>query len=1302
MAGRRQTEPHPFEDYSNERSQSERTSTRLTKKRRRWPWFLLLLLVIIFFLPNVIAMTGLKQHAIDYALTDFNGRVTVKSASFGWLQPITLQQIEAVDTAGQPLATIEELKTSRSLISFLTSSDYGTVEVNRPAMWLQLRPDGSNLEDACAAWLKPAENNGSNSSPEVSSENVRLPKAELNVNNGTIAVFSLDETQSWQVEHLNMKANTSHELAAVVAETNCQVTVYNGPPGGQMVAQNSGAVEMTVQVDPGSPVLSGRSIASIVQTNALPLSIAGPVLQRFLGPTQTDGLLTADLQAVVDTATGQAQVAFKQAEATNLIVSAPELIGSDELRVQNVTIAGNLSADPSRVTADQFQVISDFANASANGTLDLNHLASLTEAGSVESTSAVENVSLLNTPFQLSGEVDLAGVAASFPSTLHLHDGLKIESGSVNFQAASRVENDIRRLIVNVDTANLVARDQGQPIVWQKPLRLVGTIREGNTGLMLEEVLCESDFLTISGTANQETGSFSAKGDLARLLQRVSQFIDVGQTVIAGSLDGKLAWQTSPPDAVNGSRPVQLVGEFIVDHPQVQLPGMAAWERPELTARMSAAGHAISDQSVRLDQAGIQLDIGTEQVLATLAEPVANAFAQSTWKMNTQLSGSAAGWLAHVKNLVDLGDIRADGQIQAQAIAHLNPNAIEIHNGQYEIQQLQFDGYGLTIREQQTSGTAAARYDLNSGQLLVPESVLSSNSVSVSGQQIQIDMADNIQINGDVAFRANVNRVADWLQLSPAQDSVFWFGDSQGTIRFVSDTNGIGAQISSSVDNMIAATRQSSSTGTIAAAGSGRQPGVQMVSNSTPWAELWREAKVNLASQIRLSNDFDSVTFDNTSLQSSTVQANVSGQLSELSGAMVADVRGNWSPDWQKLNTLLAAYTGELIQMSGQGNYPISVRGPLLETTSPRASGTQAAPWVSPLLAAATGFDWQQATLAGMPIGAGQVAIDLQQGVANLQTNNISFSNGSVQLKPQIDLRGLEPILYLPAGPMINQVALTPETARTWLAYVAPLAADATSAQGMFSLSTQGAQVPLVDPMKMKAQGELTLSNVVIGAGPTAEKLLATATQFRALIDPESAGNQRDLKTWLTLEEQTVPIAIENGRVFHEGIRISHKDVVVQTRGSVGLDQSLDLVAEIPIADDWIEGKGHLAGLRGQKISIPVTGTASAPKLDLSAMNQVSSQLVQQAASGAINNFIGEKVAPKVTEYQNQINDRVTQEANKLQNKFQNQIQNQIQSKLLDKISPQLGSPAGDSTGGSAGDNLKGELLKGIGNLFGN
>ena len=102
MAGRRQNEPHPFDDRSFDRSRMERVRT----KRRRWPWILLLLLIVLFFLPNVIAKTGLKQQALDYALADFDGRVTVKSASFGWLQPITLGQIEAVDATGRPLSLI--------------------------------------------------------------------------------------------------------------------------------------------------------------------------------------------------------------------------------------------------------------------------------------------------------------------------------------------------------------------------------------------------------------------------------------------------------------------------------------------------------------------------------------------------------------------------------------------------------------------------------------------------------------------------------------------------------------------------------------------------------------------------------------------------------------------------------------------------------------------------------------------------------------------------------------------------------------------------------------------------------------------------------------------------------------------------------------------------------------------------------------------------------------------------------------------------------------------------------------------
>ena len=54
-------------------------------------------------------------------------------------------------------------------------------------------------------------------------------------------------------------------------------------------------------------------------------------------------------------------------------------------------------------------------------------------------------------------------------------------------------------------------------------------------------------------------------------MQRVSQFVEVGETTLSGNLNGNLAWQTSQPEQAGGSRPVQLVGEFVIDEPQFQL-----------------------------------------------------------------------------------------------------------------------------------------------------------------------------------------------------------------------------------------------------------------------------------------------------------------------------------------------------------------------------------------------------------------------------------------------------------------------------------------------------------------------------------------------------------------------------------------------------------------------------------------------------------------------------------------------------------------------------------------------------------
>ena len=64
----------------------------------------------------------------------------------------------------------------------------------------------------------------------------------------------------------------------------------------------------------------------------------------------------------------------------------------------------------------------------------------------------------------------------------------------------------------------------------------------------------------------------------------------------------------------------------------------------------------------------------------------------------------------------------------------------------------------------------------------------------------------------------------------------------------------------------------------------------------------------------------------------------------------------------------------------------------------------------------------------------------------------------------------------------------------------------------------------------------------------------------------------------------------------------------------MGLDQSLALVAEVPIRDEWIGGDRLLSGLRGQTLRIPITGTLGQPRVDRSSLEQLSQQLIGGAA----------------------------------------------------------------------------------------
>jgi len=1295
-----------FAEKSSERSDQ----SQFPRRRRRWPYILLLLLVLILILPNVVTLMGLEQRAVNMFTGDLNGQLKIGRASTGWFQPLTLKNVSLLDANQQPVVSIAEVKSSKRLWSFassamgnLGSADYGHFELTQPVVNLQLRKNGSNLEDVLENYL--AASPDQNTQQPSSNSSMDLPRASVSIIDGTASITSAASQGAWSVDQLNVNAQVKSPDAAVASSLQCRVTPFSVDASGTPTPQGSGNIDLVATLDPGQTKLLMKSVDVTVQSQTLPLSILGPLAERVVGPTAVAGNLDCHLKASYDLQSSHVQATVESMNLAELQLASTEMLGDDVFRLTSANAVGKINLSPSTLWADQFQFNSDVGRVQANGQFEIADVNRLAAGGQLPESN-----------FQMQGNLDLARLMRMLPATFHTHQDLQLQSGVANFQIGSQQ----RQLLMNVDMADLKARRGGQEIVWQEPINLSGVLASDQTGLALKKVQCQTDFLTIVGNANMSEGVFDFKGDLNLLTKRVSQFVDLQQMALGGNLNGKFGWQLrGNPNGNNAAamihdRPIDMIGSFVVANPLVTMPGLPDWKQDRATIQLEAVLHALSTGQFRVDSGVVNADLGNERVAIALAQPIPDVAAHTDWNFNARAQGDAGGYLRHVQNFVDLGEITAGGNLDLNTSIALSGNKLILSGLNYTLQQPQFEGYGLIIREPQVTGAGNLQYDLNSGVIDIADTTFSSSALSANGQNLQIIANDNIQVNGDVALRANVNRIADWLQLSPTDDSVFLFGDAEGTVRLASDANGIGGVVNMKIKDLTAATK---TTNTGQAVG-----GFQTVSHQSGMTPVWTESQVGVTGAIRLANDFDAIALEQMQLTSNTVSANASGSIGELSGRLLTDLNGVWNPNWDLVNSLLDVYTGRTVRLSGTGEQPFVVRGPIFENPT----GGAPAPFISPNLQASTRVAWAGGQVLDLPIGQSTTEIIVDQGVVSTTISPTTFSGGQVQVSPQIDLRSSEPVLYLAKQRILDSVQMTPETCASALKYINPLAAGATAAEGTFSIDSDGVQMPLYDPMKLRARATVTLQNVVVSAGPMAEQLIASAQQLQTIIRPDKVNSERDYNTWLRMSEQTIPVSVENGRVYHEGIKFSHDDIRIETSGSVGLDQTVNMVARIPIPDDWLTSSEYLDGLKGQAISIPITGTVSRPVLDQQAIRNFSGQLAKAAAGDAFNKVIGDKVAPKISQYQNQLNEKLGGEINKVQSKLQSQLQENLGNKLQENLGGALqqqiqgrlggflgggtqapaaatgqGVPATPAASGSAQPNLESELIKGIGNLFG-
>ena len=306
-------------------------------------------------------------------------------------------------------------------------------------------------------------------------------------------------------------------------------------------------------------------------------------------------------------------------------------------------------------------------------------------------------------------------------------------------------------------------------------------------------------------------------------------------------------------------------------------------------------------------------------------------------------------------------------------------------------------------------------------------------------------------------------------------------------------------------------------------------------------------------------------------------------------------------------------------------NHAAGAVGKLVSTppADAAAAGTNS-PWPPRDLAAQASVGWSGAALFGIPLGPGQIEANLNQGVVSVKPIDVALSSGRLHLEPQLYLHEPRPLVMAQAGRVLDQVRIAPEMCAGWLKYVMPIVADVAEADGKFSAELlKPAVVPLDDPTSGHLQGSLTVHSIQVGPGPLARELLQVAQLAKVIGDgrPASATAEPGAgPVWLQLPTQEVPFHLRERRVYHERLVVKLKEVELVTSGSVGLDNTLDLAAEIPIRDEWVSKNRYLASLQGQKLRLPISGTLQAPKLDQRVLQQLTSQTITNAAGKVIEN----------------------------------------------------------------------------------
>jgi translocation and assembly module TamB len=1153
----------------------------------------LLLAALAWFAPLIAGATGLWKSLLASAAPELAGKIDAKSLSLSWLSPIVARQVRLRDANGQPLAEVESVRTQRSLLELvLYRDDAGQVLLTKPHLLLVLRADGSNLEDFLSSLAKRS---SASSSPLGFSLQIAEGSVDVDDTISGRPWGLADVSGDFQWPAAEDKPKTGKITAAVLAPGNEPEAPTDR---GELLAEISWQPGKTAEdalgsgaIDAALTSVPSQAVEGIIRRFALDLRPYGPVSAE--GGYEWAGSFASQ------------KITLKQAASPALSLAAPLTAEQPvQTRVQNLSGVVEISAG--RITASDLVLDSDVARLSGSGSLSLASYSLEGLLAAIQSPRPDESVAL-------QGSIDLALIAEQLRQPLRLRDDTRITEGVLELALGSKIFAGERGWEATLRVNRLAAQAAGRSVAWEEPVQVNCVLHQSPQGLKIRELSAEASFAKLNGSGTLADGELTAEADLDQLRQELSQFADVGSGELAGRLSGKVRWQQGEQDAWTG-RAEADVTEF-----QLAFPGMLPWRESDLQIAAEAAGILRGPFLSRLDAARLTIGSGGDKLDVELSQPLAMPSLSSAWPLSYTLVGRMETWLPRMQTWLPLAGWDVSGGIDLAGDGAFSPERVALSGVKLNLANLsarRFAHVGtqrvalLSISEPQVKIETTATFDRQRMTLVSPSTTLASSALAFRADDVNVEMGSKLSLSGLVDFRGDLARLSGWLGDDKSRTWLLG-GMMVGRIEAVIHEGVVQGSVATDVENLSFLTRAISPQPT----------GVTPVASGTPgWVMDWVEPKVGLSGEGTYDPASDKLSLKQAKFDATNVSLATAGTIDQLSRSCQLNLAGNVACDMASVAQKLRPILGDTLTMTGSQRRDFELRGPLFGL----AAGPPAATNDAAGLTGQAGIGWQQAQFLGLTAGPANIDAHLAKGIVSVDPVNIDVSEGRLLAAPSVYLYEPQLPLVMGKGPVVEKVRISPELCRGWLKYVAPLLADATRAEGKFSVDLEGGTVPLLQPEKMDVGGILSIHEAQIGPGPLAMTYLNLAMQVKAILagKPGQPDSIDPNKGWILLPEQQVEMRALAGRVHHRGLTMHVKDVVIRTEGSVGFDQKLELVAAIPVQDKWIEKEKLPAFLKGQTIYVPIRGQINKPEPDARVLGELAKQLLV----GGAQNLLKEKL----------------------------------------------------------------------------